>query len=109
MGEPGVSRIRALGQESAHLIATGQVIASLSGAVKELIENALDAKPRDIGRQLFTLPKSSSNNPIHFRSHRGREGRGPGGSSRLWPRHPARPGGLGGDEMTFDLLEVGGL
>lgn len=40
--------IKAIDSSSIHRICSGQVIVDLSGAVKELIENALDAKATTI-------------------------------------------------------------
>lgn len=48
-----VRAIQPISKEVAHRICTGQVISSLAGACKELIDNALDAGARSIGWHLF--------------------------------------------------------
>jgi hypothetical protein len=47
--------IRAINRESVHKIQSGQVIIMLESAVKELVENALDANSTVIGKRKVTL------------------------------------------------------
>lgn len=49
MDEPKVDQVIALEKEDARHISTGQVIASLASACRELIDNALDAGATSIG------------------------------------------------------------
>ncbi len=48
-GVPGPSVIRAIDSQSVHRICSGQVILSLAVAVKELVENAIDAGATIVG------------------------------------------------------------
>ena len=64
MASPG--SIQAIDRGSVHCICSGQVVLTLSTAVKELVENSLDAGATNIGEQLLFYNRLD----IHF-SHRG--------------------------------------
>ena len=60
-----MAEIKAIDGRSVHQICSGQVILDLSIAVKELVENSLDAEATAIGEKLITcdamfLPKTST-------------------------------------------------
>lgn len=46
---PGPGSIRAIDSHSVHRITSGQVVIDLQTAVKELVENSLDARATNIG------------------------------------------------------------
>ncbi len=50
-----VSQIRTMAPDIAHRISTGQVIASLTSACKELVDNSIDAKSTTIGLDIFVF------------------------------------------------------
>ena len=59
MDSPG--SIQAIDQGSVHRICSGQVVLTLATAVKELVENSLDAGATNIGKQITVLLTS----PMH--------------------------------------------
>lgn len=53
MEQTEVSKVIALEKDDARQISTSQIIASLAGACRELIDNALDAGATSIGMYLL--------------------------------------------------------
>jgi DNA mismatch repair protein PMS2 len=53
-GEHDKPSIKPIDKQSVHRICSGQVITDLSSCVKELLENALDAKAQSIGEIHFS-------------------------------------------------------
>jgi len=50
-----MGKIKAIDKSSIHRICSGQVIVDLSIAVKELLENSLDAGSTTVGKNQFLL------------------------------------------------------
>ena len=51
----GAPLIKAIDKTSVHRICSGQVVLTLAIAVKELVENSLDAGANQIGRTLYVV------------------------------------------------------
>ena len=60
MDSPG--SIQAIDRGSVHRICSGQVVLTLSTAVKELVENSLDAGATNIGEQLLFYDQTYTGN-----------------------------------------------
>jgi hypothetical protein len=58
--------IRAIDRESVHRICSGQVVLDMATAVKELLENSLDAGSSSIGTfpDSFVRPFNKKDNPL---------------------------------------------
>lgn len=88
--------IRRIDRESVHRICSGQVVLSLGTAVKELVENSLDAGATSIGNGPpvgASRPRGLSVPPASRRSAQAPQTWGSGrfsGRSRAWPALPAR-------------------
>lgn len=64
---PDASSIRAIDTTSIHRITSGQVIVDLQTAVKELVENSLDAGASSIG-ECQQCRRTSLTNTYHYRN-----------------------------------------